>query len=568
MRIRRYLIPLALVFAAGPALAQPADPETLYREGIAARDAGRVDEAIDRFRKAVAAQPENVDARVALGFSLTARRRFDEASREFERVLAQTPTYEDARIGLARISFFKGDLADAERRLTDLRSRIPDNPEVKTLTRQLAGAREEARKAAALEAERRRLAAAQSLRRQGRFKEAERAYRDVLRTRPRDAGLLVELGLVLAFQGETRFADARATFERSLSIAPDNLDAVLGLARIDLYTNALDSADARLALVLVKRPNDRDAQALRARVRLARGDAAGAEDDFRRLATLAPRELDYQLGLGDALRAQERDAEARTAFEAAAAIDPNSLDVRNRLALKARPKWRLDVSGGYSDLSGPFESWQEGRVSLGYRVSPLTNVTGSVEVNRRFGLTDVTIDGTVDHRFSEALSAYLRVGGTPDANFRPEFFVEGGGGWRLWTGDGTLGATVALLDLTFARYTTGDVKGANVGLQQYFLGGRFSVTGKLIGSISADDRQLGGFSVRADWLVTDRFSVFAGYADAPDYSDGRAIETRALFGGASYAVTDEVAVSLSAAREDRKESYDRTTVTVGFTTRF
>ncbi len=562
-------LPAAVVLAllAGPALAQQADsPEALYQQGIRARDAGRPEEAVERFRQVLAAQPENVDARVQLGFALTARRRFAEAEREFERVLQQTPNYDDARLGLARISFFSGDLAAAERRLAELRRRAPDNPEVKALAEQVGRAREEARKAAAAAAERRWIEAARAERRRGRFAEAERLYREVLQGRPRDGELWVELGLVQAFQG--RFDDARRAFERALAIAPRNLDAVLGLARIDLYTNALDAADRRLDQVLAARPSDRDAHALRARVRLARGDAEGAERDFRALAAAAPRELDYQLGLGDALRAQGRDEEARAAFEAARAIDPASTDVRSRLALKIRPRWRLDVSGGYSNLTEGLESWREGRVSLGYALNQRTTITGAAEINRRFGLTDVTLDGRVDHRWSAIAAGYLRVGGTPEADFRPEVFAEGGGTLRLLPGGAVIGATFGLLDLAYARYPTGDTRSASVGLQQYLFAGRFWLTGRLIGTLSETDDRLGGYSVRADWLVTERFGVFLGYADAPDSSDGRTIETRALFGGLTFALTDEVSLSLSGASEDRKNSYDRTTVAVGVTTRF
>lgn len=547
-----------------PAAAQTGDPDALYKAGVAARDAGRPDDAIRQFERVLAIQPDNADARVQLGFSLTARRRFAEAERAFRRVLEQTPSYDDARLGLARIAFFQNDLARAERELAALRA--PNNAEARALAAQVGRAREAARAAAVAAARQRRIEQARAARRNGRFAEAERLFRAAVSEQPQAADPWVDLGLAIAFQG--RFAEARAAFERALALAPGNLDAVLGLARIDLYTNALDSADARIAQVLAARPADRDARALQARVRLARGDAEGAEADFRALATAAPGELDYQLGLGDALRARGEDEAAREVYRVAERIDPNSVDVRNRLAQRVRPRWRLDMVGSYSDLTQGLESWREGRVALGYRFDQRIAVTAGVEVNHRFGRTDVLIDGRIDRRWTERLDSYLRIGGTPDADFRPEFLAETGGSIRLAPGNGPIGATLGLLDLSYARYATGEAKGASVGLQQYLLDGRVWLTGRLIGTVSETDERLGGYSVQADWRVTDRVGLTIGYADAPDTSEGRTFETQSLFGGISLAVTEDLTLRLTGSRETRRNSYDRTTINLGLTTRF
>ncbi|HEY8382393.1 MAG TPA: tetratricopeptide repeat protein [Microvirga sp.] len=561
---------LAAAFTVGvllaPAAAQTGDPDALYKAGIAARDAGRPDDAIRQFERVLAIQPDNVDARVQLGFSLMARRRFAEAERAFRRVLDQAPSYDDARLGLARIAFFQNDLARAERELAALRERAPGNAEARALAAQVGRAREAARAAAVAAARQRRLDQARAARRNGRFAEAERLFRAAVSEQSQAADLWVDLGLAIAFQG--RFAEARTAFERALALAPGNLDAVLGLARIDLYTNALDSADARIAQVLAGRPGDRDARALQARVRLARGDAEGAEADFRALAAAAPGELDYQLGLGDALRARGEDEAAREVYLVAERIDPNAVDVRNRLAQRVRPRWRLDIVGSYSDLTQGLESWREGRVALGYRFDQRTAVTAGVEVNHRFGRTDAVIDGRIDQRWNERLGSYLRTGGTPDADFRPEFLAETGGSLRFAPGNGPVGATLGLLDLSYARYATGETKGASVGLQQYVLDGRIWLTGRLIGTISETDERLGGYSIQADWRVTDRVGLTVGYADAPDTSEGRTFETQSLFGGISLDVTEDLTLRLTGSRETRRNSYDRTTINLGLTTRF
>lgn len=583
--------------------------DDLYKQGVAARIAGRHGSAVDILNQVLAREPANVDARLQLGLALVARRRYDAARREFNRVLEAAPDYDDARLGLARVAFFRGDLAEARRELDTLRRRSPDNAEAKAIEAQVAraaaagkvrrpiasdqaertaeqqaeagkageaakatrdararAAAEAAAKARAAEAQERRIRQGRLLRRAGRFAEAERLFRSALDATPRNGDVFVDLGLALAFQN--RFDEARKAFEQALRLAPGSPDAILGLARIDLYTNSLDSAKNRVDGVLAKLPTSADALSLKARIRLAQGDAEGAEADFRRLVATNPRELDYQLGLGDSLRAQLRDQEARIAYEAGLAIAPASIDAQTRLAQKARPRWRLDLDGGFSRLTQGLDSWREGRIGLGYVLNARTYVSGGVEVTRRFGLTDVLIDTRVDHRPMDGVTTYIRVGGTPQSDYRPEFLINAGSTYRLADRAGAVGPTLATLDAGFARYAAGDVKTVSPGLQQYFLDGRVWLTARLIGTESETGELLGGYVVRSDWLATERLSFFVGYSDAPENSDGRTLETKSVFGGLGIALDDTTTLRLSLARETRRASYDRDSLNLGIATRF
>jgi hypothetical protein len=78
------------------------------------------------------------------------------------------------------------------------------------------------------------------------------------------------------------------------------------------------------------------------------------------------------VGLGDALREQLRDEEARSVYERGAAVQPASADVRGRLAEPVRPRWRLDVDGSYRWLTGGRAPWREGSLQLAYRLDART----------------------------------------------------------------------------------------------------------------------------------------------------------------------------------------------------
>jgi YaiO family outer membrane protein len=578
------------------------EAQRLFLEGQAARRAGRFDLAVERFSKAAALAPEDSDAQVELGQALIPRRRFREAAAAFRRALELAPAYGDARLGLARIAYYEKRPAEAERELKLLLAREPKNKEALALRAQIAkaaaaleveaeqaearreAARIEAARVRAQAAERAKLNAAGALRKAGKFREAEAIYRGLLAARPKDSDLLIAAGSVSSFQGKTRFADARRDFEAALAVAPGADDATLGLARVDLYESRLDDAEPRIARILARQPGNTEAQALSARVTLARGEPEEAETAFRSLSLRLPKDTDVLLGLGDSLRGTLRDAEAREVYVQAAAADPASAEIQARIAQAIRPRWRLDLDGSYSTLTKGNTDWREGRANLAYMLNERTTIAGGVEVTERFGRINTLIDGRIDHRWTDGWTSYLRLGGAPDALYRPVFFTEAGGTLRVSEGFGSFGATLLTIDGGYARYPTADVVSASPGITQYVLGGRLWLSAKAIGTIADSDvtqrgidgtsfvrgriDKFGGYLVKADIRARDDLSFFIGWADAPDASDGRIFPTRALFGGAVYDINETFSVKVSAAHEDRVKSYDRNSVNVGLTTRF
>ena len=592
---------------------QKPDAETLYRQGRDARLGGKMDDAIKTLGEAAKIEPDNADVQVELGLAYAATKRFGEAKNAFSSALKIAPAYDDAQLGLARTQFWNGETEAAGATLAPLLKKSADNAEAKELSDQIAAARKEAsapkppvagveefpaptptpapaqvKKAPAPKTPAKPVAAepekkparpanvaaslnaeALALRRRGKFPEAEGVYKKLLAQYPRDVDVLVNLGLVQAFQGEKRFDDARATFERALAIDPNSIDAKLGVVRVDLYTNQLDKADAAVNEVLEKKPDYTDALSLRARIRLARMDLRGAEDDFAGLVQRDPKDSDALVGLGDSVREQYRDTEAQAIFEKAHAMTPDSQDISKRLELPVRPRWRIDLDGNYSSLTDHFHAWKEGAVHIGYIWDERTTVTLGAETDQRFGKVDTLIDGRIDNRWSRVFSTYLHIGGTPDASFRPTALLDTGASVEIWKGYRFLGATQATLDLGIAHYRrSGEVKSASPGIVQYFADGRFWLTAKMIGTLATNGDQLLGYSVRGDVKVTDKLTAFLGYADAPDNSDGRTFPSKAVFGGLSYDFSERFSIRASAAHEARTNSYTRTTYSLGLTAKY
>tara|TARA_R110002072_G_scaffold116942_3_gene247630 strand:- start:19087 stop:20112 length:1026 start_codon:yes stop_codon:yes gene_type:complete len=93
-----------LTVSPAPAAAQPRP----YEEAVAARQAGEPGRAVELLEPWVAANPQDVDARLQLGYALLALEDFDAAEAEFRSVLSVAPDYADAAQGLALIAQRRG----------------------------------------------------------------------------------------------------------------------------------------------------------------------------------------------------------------------------------------------------------------------------------------------------------------------------------------------------------------------------------------------------------------------------------------------------------------------------
>ena len=68
-------------------------------------------------------------------------------------------------------------------------------------------------------------------------------------------------------------------------------------------------------------------------------------------------------------------------------------------------------------------------------------------------------------------------------------------------------------------------------------------------------------------VATDRLRLFAGYADAPEISEGTIVDTETVFGGLAFDWTESLTINASYAHE-RRDAFDRDTFGVGLSVRF
>lgn len=169
-----------------PSAAERAEAE--FRRGQLAQRQGAADEAIVRYRAALAEQSEHVASRQALVGMLIERRRYDEAEEALRRGLAQFPRQPYWPMTLARLKVERGDTPAA----LDVLHRQSAAGEASADYQGFHGA---------------------LLQRVGRPAEAVERYATATRLAPNEARWWAGLGIAL--EGSGRAAEARSAFERA-----------------------------------------------------------------------------------------------------------------------------------------------------------------------------------------------------------------------------------------------------------------------------------------------------------------------------------------------------------------
>jgi YaiO family outer membrane protein len=346
---------------------------------------------------------------------------------------------------------------------------------------------------------------------------------------PPSAETLYRDGVTARYAGDT--ARAVELLQAAVAAEPANADAQLQLGLALLAADRLDQAEAALRRTLALAPEYQD-----------------ATDGLQRIA--------------------ERRAGSVIRLEQASPTGIGVVGGQSARAASPAPRldyrWEMNLDGSYSALDGG-RDWQEGSLQLRYKANEATTVGGTVEVSHRFGLTDTYGELRIDQRVGDGGSFYLSAGGTPNADFRPEWQIGAGGSVRLRSGPA---ATVLTLDARQARYKAGDIQTVSPGVEQYVAGGRAWLTGRWINIFDENGKHQSGWLARGDVMAGTRVRLFAGVADAPDTSEGVVIDTFSLFGGAVLDIGERTALRLSLAHEDRELGSDRLQVGVGLGLRF
>ena len=243
--------------------------QRVFSDAARLHQAGRLEDAVVQYKRAISLDRGNADAHNNLGVALAQLRRNDEATVEFERALKLDPEHAYAHNNLGNALAKAGRIDNA---IQHFESACGLNPGFTDAHKSLG-------------------AAFASLR---RFDEAVWHYQQVLARNPQDAETHNELGTVLKFQG--RFDDAEAHYRVATVIRPLYPQAHYNRAELKKF----HPGDAELSVLELLAecgtlPPD---QAVYVHFALAKawddcGDFARAFEHLRRGNDLKRRQIDY-----------------------------------------------------------------------------------------------------------------------------------------------------------------------------------------------------------------------------------------------------------------------------------
>jgi Tfp pilus assembly protein PilF len=208
--------------------------------------------------------------------------------------------------------------------------------------------------------------------RDGQAREAEQAYRDVVRSDPRNAELHDGLGVALMMQHKV--TESLGSFDRAVKFAPekalyrihrgmaltelgryreadeefraaeaspapeDRLDVNINRGRLRQRQGDYSGAEAEFATALARNPKSFPARIGRGVAREARGDLPGAAEDYLEAVHLDPKSPEANLRLGLALVTLKKNALGRRYLERTIELDPGGdAGTKARLLLESTP---------------------------------------------------------------------------------------------------------------------------------------------------------------------------------------------------------------------------------------
>ena len=255
----------------------------------------RLGEAEQVLRRTVSLAPTFAKPHEDLGFVLLELERYDEAVEILQKAVRLDPRLEFAQFNLGKALAFtgKGEQADVAFEASF-----------------------------ALSPERKLLAQAARLHKEGKLEEAEKLYRQVLKNNPDNIDAMRMLAMVAATL--KHFDDAERLLRRAVGIAPDFLAAVIDLGRILKEQDRFEEAIGYFKKAIEINPNNPQTHFLLAGAYAPAALNHEAVKEYQRTLELSPRHAGALLGLGNALKTIGRLDEAVGAYHDCIGVKPNN----------------------------------------------------------------------------------------------------------------------------------------------------------------------------------------------------------------------------------------------------
>lgn len=274
----------------------------------------KLDEALDRARAAVKADPQLIQAHFVLGQIHSQRREVPDAIKAYTEVLRLNPRVVAAQLELSRLNALSGNSEASLRFAEEAKQAAPGSIDA-------------------------RVAVIRGLLAQRNLDRAGREVADLLRGAP-NAAVHSLNGTLQAMRNDQ--PAARAAYERALQLTPGYIEAVGGLTALDLTNKQYDQAIKRVEAEVAKQPDRVELLAIAARVYEQAGQGDRAEQTLRRAVAKDPRYLAGYAQLAQLYVKQRRIDDARKEFEGIVKRDPRAAGPRTMVGILLESQGKRD----------------------------------------------------------------------------------------------------------------------------------------------------------------------------------------------------------------------------------
>lgn len=302
---------------------------------------GQVFEAYGVLQHAVTVAPDSADVHALLGRCFFRMEKLRQAHAELERALELDPKLNEPYFALAIIESRQGRLVDARQHIEKFIQRNPGQAAAQEVLARVSFEMKDYDAALAASSELKKLdpartetqlEIARTLERAGRYAEAEQAYRAVLEQKPQDRAAL--RGLFDSSYKRGAYETSVQALQQLVKLEPRSCDPLLNLARAYRMMNQFPLARQQAECCLALEPGQASSHYLLGRLWFAEGNLVRAKADLEEAARSDPNyaEALYWLAMVE-LRLGERIPALRH-LEKAVALDPEHTGARYALALE------------------------------------------------------------------------------------------------------------------------------------------------------------------------------------------------------------------------------------------
>lgn len=239
------------------------------------------DAEIEKYRKAIEANPSDLDSMVQLARYLSWSEKFEEAITYFKKVLGIQPDHAEAKIGLATVYSW-----------------------------------------------------------QKKYKESMKLYQEVLRKYPDSVDAMAGLARVQSWAGDYKMSIQ--TFQKALQFAPDSRDAMLGLGRVYSWNKEYKKSEEVYKKALAKNPKDIEIlKGLANTYKWSEQHTKGIHTELR-ILDIEPNNVDSMLSIGYMYGELGAIGQSVHWYEKAAKIAPDRGDIQAHLGLLYTRTARID----------------------------------------------------------------------------------------------------------------------------------------------------------------------------------------------------------------------------------